>query len=275
MLRRKDLKKMSKAELHCHLDGSVRFKTIVSLAKYHNIDLGAASESELRRKTRITFPMKDLSAVLETFWIAQKVLCSYEAIIEGVLDGITAGMEKYPVQVGLIMILPRTFDLGKNRAATEDILRYLKSHHRSADRICGFDLTDAEAETDPEDFVPLIYKARLAGLGITIHSGENADAGWVERTLELYEPQRIGHGIKIWRDERVMEMVREKEVMLEVCFTSNWLTSCVSSLGEHPLPHLFRSGVLVSINSDDPQLAEPVELKISFMLCFRAEGKIL
>ena len=70
-----------------------------------------------------------------------------------------------------------------------------------AERICGFDLADGEAECDPEAFVPLVEEARNAGMGITIHSGENTDAAHVARTLALFRPSRIGHGIRSWGNE--------------------------------------------------------------------------
>jgi adenosine deaminase len=304
------IRALPKAELHRHLDGSIRLETVVDIATRHNLDLGVSTEEELAGKARITEPMKDLQTVLDSFATIQQVLCGYEAIeriafenvedayrdgiqlielrfappfisagkqlgndeiIEAVLDGITRGMNRYPIQVGLIGILVRSMDLEINRLAAADLNRYAGSRHQNADRICGFDLADAEDRTDPEDFLPMAREAREAGLGITIHSGENTSAAAVRRTLDLFAPQRIGHGIKSWGDEELLQRIRDQEVMLEVCPTSNWLTSSVGSLEEHPLPRLYRNGVPVSINSDDPNLFG-IDLVHEYHLCARLYG---
>ena len=304
------IRALPKAELHRHLDGSIRLKTVADIAVRHNLDLGISTEEALADRARITAPMKDLQTVLDSFATIQQVLCSYEAIerisfenvedayrdgiqlielrfappfiaagkklgndeiIEAVLDGVTRGMNCYPIQVGLIGILVRTMDLAINRRAAADLSRYAGSRYRNADRICGFDLADAEDRTNPEDFLPMVQQARQAGLGITIHSGENTSAAAVRRTLDLFEPARIGHGIKSWGDENLLQRIREQQVMLEVCPTSNWLTSSVGSLEDHPLPHLYRRGVPVSINSDDPNLFG-IDLVHEYELCARLYG---
>jgi adenosine deaminase len=287
------LRRMPKVELHRHLDGSVRPKTIRDIARRHGLELGSATLREVRARATISTPMRDLEEVLERFSVTQSVLCSYEAIervafenvedafhdgvrlaelrfapafiaagkelgfdeiLEAVIDGSRRGTAVYPMEVGLIGILPRRVPLEINRKATEALLRYAGGRHPAADRICGFDLADAEDTTRPEDFVPLVERARAAGLGITIHSGENTSAEAVERTLALYRPQRIGHGIRIWGHPETVERVRRLGTHLEICPTSNWLTRSVPSLEEHPLPNLLRAGVELSINSDDPQL---------------------
>jgi adenosine deaminase len=307
---RETIKALPKAELHRHLDGSIRLRTILELARRHGLDLGARSVQELARQATVRAPLRDLQAVLESFATLQKVLCSYEAIkrvafenvedahrdgvrllelrfappfiaagkdldnqeiIEAVLDGITLGMESYPVEVGLIGILPRGFDLEVNRKAAEDIIRCSRGGHRNAHRICGFDLADAEDTSDPQDFVPLVEAARRAGLGITIHSGENTTAQAVDTTLDLFRPQRIGHGIRIWGHEGTLQRIREQQVMLELCPTSNWLTRSVPALEEHPLPKLYRSGVEISINSDDPHLFA-IDLVHEYEICSRLYG---
>jgi adenosine deaminase len=284
---------MPKVELHRHLDGSVRPETILEIARRHGLGLGAATLEEVRARATISAPMRDLEEVLGRFAVTQSVLCSYEAIervafenvedafrdgvclaelrfapafiaagkelgfdeiVEAVVDGTRRGMAVYPLQVGLIGILPRRFPLELNRKATDTLLGYAAGRHPGGDRICGFDLADAEDTTRPEDFVALVEEARAAGLGLTIHSGENTSAEAVERTLELFRPQRLGHGIRIWGHPGTVERVRRLGTHLEVCPTSNWLTRSVPSLEEHPLPHLLRAGVELSINSDDPQL---------------------
>jgi adenosine deaminase len=309
-MNRETIKALPKAELHRHLDGSIRLQTVLDLVTRYKLDLGASSEEELSRKARITSPMKDLQTVLDSFGTIRQVLCSYEAIeriafenvedayhdgihlielrfappfisvgknlgndeiIEAVLDGVTRGMNSYPVQVGLIGILVRTIDLEINRQATEDLIRYSGSGYRNADRICGFDLADSEDRSNPEDFLPFVQQARQAGLGITIHSGENTSAAAVERTLDLFDPARIGHGIRVWGEEKTLRRIRRLDVMLEVCPTSNWLTNSVPSLEEHPLPHLYRSGIPVSINSDDPNLFG-IDLIHEYELCSRLYG---
>jgi adenosine deaminase len=93
----------------------------------------------------------------------------------------------------------------------------------------------------------------------------------VRRTLDLFEPARIGHGIKSWGDGELLQRLRDRNVMLEVCPTSNWMTSSISSLEEHPLPHLYRSGVPVSINSDDPHLFG-IDLVHEYELCTKLYG---
>jgi adenosine deaminase len=275
-----DLRKLPKVELHRHLDGSVRAGTIWEIAQENGLDTGFDSKEELARNAVISAPMKDLSSVLARFATQQAVLCSFGAvsrvtfenvedawrdgvtlvelrfapsyiadgknlsndeIIAGVLDGMLRAMSAWPIEVGLIGILPRRFPLEKNKQATRDMIRWRMSGEPGAERICGFDLADGEADCDPEGFVPLVEEARNAGMGITIHSGENTDAAHVARTLALYRPSRIGHGIRSWGDAEVTRRLIDEDVLLEVSPTSNWITSAVASLSVHPLPGLSAS----------------------------------
>jgi adenosine deaminase len=305
-----DLRALPKVELHRHLDGSLRLGTILELAEERGMDIGARSESELARKATITRPLKDLETVLRCFDTLQKVLYSFQAlsrvtfeniedawrdgvkllelrfapafisqgknisnddIIGGVLDGLSRGIVKYPIEVGLIGILPRSLPIEWNIQATHDLIKWRLGGSPHSWRICGFDLADGEEGVESEPFVPLVNKAREAGMGITIHSGENTAAFHIRRTLDLYKPARIGHGIKAWGDEALIRRLKKEDVLLELCPTSNWLTSSVASLESHPLPHLYRAGVPVSINSDDPNLME-IDLVNEYEVCRRHFG---
>jgi len=289
------LRKLPKVELHRHIEGSVRLDTIKDLARYHEIDLGAGTDDELLAKTKITEPMKNLESVLDVFWTAQKVFCRYEAIkrityenvedafydgvkllelrfapvfiahgkdlafdeiYEGVLDGITKGMEAYDIQVGLIHILPRPLEPEKHESSLKEFLRYRRSRHINSNRLCGFDLADSETASVTTDFVPYVIAARRGGLGITVHTGENTDAQYVRKAITTYAPERIGHGIKSIDDPDVLNLIKVNNIHLELCPTSNWLTRSVPSMEKHPLPAFYREGVSFSINSDDPHLMD-------------------
>jgi adenosine deaminase len=287
------LRKIPKVELHRHLDGSIRFDTIRQLAQYHNLDLGVKSADELFEKTVIKEPMNNLEDVLNAFWTGQKVLCSYEAlkqvtyeniedayndgvrllelrfapvyiahnkqlaldeIFEGVIDGLTQGMEKFGIQVGLIHIIPRGLDNHKHQDSVNEFLRYRKSHHKNADRLCGFDLADSETSTPFSQYIPLVEQVREEGAGITIHTGENTDAQHVRKSIETYSPHRIGHGIKSIEDPELMTLLKERQIHLEINPTSNWLTHSVENIENHPLGDFYHAGIPISLNSDDPQL---------------------
>lgn len=310
MLDLPSLRTLPKAELHRHLDGSVRLDTIVELARCHALALGISSEQELREKARVLTPRAGLEAVIAGFRITQQVLCCYEAIrrvarenvedcrrdgvvlaelrfapsfiaegkslandevIQAVLDGTAEGAERCGIEVGLIGILPRTSPPEVNRQAAADLLRWARGPHPGAWRLCGFDLADSESARPPEQFAPLVERARAAGLGITIHSGEDTSAAHVRRTLELFRPARIGHGIRSWGDPEALRRLQESGIMLEVCPTSNWLTRSVPSLEEHPLPSLRKAGVRVCVNSDDPNLMG-IDLVHEYALCARLYG---
>ena len=309
MLDENTLRALPKAELHRHLDGSVRLGTIAELARRHGLDLGV-SEQELSTRARVLTPLAGLEEVIARFAIIQKVLCCYEAIrrvafenvedawrdgvklaelrfappfiaagkrlgndeiIEAVLDGMEEGSARFGIEVALIGILPRTASMEVNRSATADLLACARGTHRGAWRLLGFDLADSETVRPAEAFLPLVQQARQAGLGITIHSGENTSAGQVVNTLRVFGPSRIGHGIQAWKDPEALRLLREGGVTLEVCPTSNWLTHSVPSLEAHPLPLLRRAGVRVTLNSDDPQLMG-IDLVHEYALATRLYG---
>jgi adenosine deaminase len=310
MLDEATLRALPKAELHRHLDGSVRLSTIASLARRHGLDLGVRSRRELAERARVLAPLGGLEEVIARFAIIQKVLCCYEAIrrvafenvedawrdgvklaelrfapafmaagkslgndelIEAVLDGVQQGVSRYGIEVALIGILPRTAPLQANRTATADLLRHARGTRPGAWRLRGFDLADSETARPPEEFLPLVEQARAAGLGITIHSGENTSSAHLLRTLQVFAPGRIGHGIQAWGDPQALRLLKDSEVTLEVCPTSNWLTRSVPSLESHPLPQLARAGVRVTLNSDDPQLMG-IDLVHEYSLAARLYG---
>jgi adenosine deaminase len=99
-------------------------------------------------------------------------------------------------------------------------------------------------------------KAKDAGLKLTIHTGESTPASFVKQTIQLANPDRIGHGVHAIEDRTVVEMIKERDITLEVCPWSNYLTNSVPTLEAHPLKRLFDLGVKVTINSDDPEVLE-------------------
>jgi adenosine deaminase len=304
------LRKLPKVELHRHLDGSVRIATIWEIAQEEGLDLGVRTLEALRARAVLRRPRASLQDVLDCFATQQAALCSYDAIrrvtreniedasrdgvrllelrfapafiakgkkitndeiIAGVLDGMLEGMAAWPVEVGLIGILPRGYPRQTHTAATEDLLRWRASGVPGASRICGFDLADSEEGFDTATLVPFVDRARDAGLGITVHTGENTDAAHMWRALEAYRPSRIGHGIRCIGDPALMSKLAEEDVLLEVSPTSNWITSAVPSLAAHPLAALHRAGVPVCVNSDDPNLFG-IDLVNEYEVCVRELG---
>ncbi|HEX8991073.1 MAG TPA: hypothetical protein VF784_05295, partial [Anaerolineales bacterium] len=90
----------------------------------------------------------------------------------------------------------------------------------------------------------------------TIHTGEDTPASFVTETIRLAAPDRIGHGIHIIDDPSAVELVRESGITLEVSPWSNYLTSSVRVIAEHPLKQLYDLGLRVTINSDDPEVLD-------------------
>ncbi len=141
-----------------------------------------------------------------------------------------------------------------NRKALRDVLRFKNGDHPIADRLVGYDLAAAEAGTNPEEFLGLIEMARDGGLHITVHSGEETDAEHVRRTIEILGAERIGHGVKCWGNDEMIQLIKERGIHLELSVTSNWLTRSVPSLEQHPIKNFYDAGVSISINTDGPHL---------------------
>jgi adenosine deaminase len=124
------------------------------------------------------------------------------------------------------------------------------------DEILGVDLADSERDFPLRAFVQPILKAKEAGLKVTVHTGEDTPASFVKETIELVNPDRIGHGIHAIEDIEIVELVKERDITLEVNPWSNYLTNSVRTIEEHPLKKLFDLSVRVTINSDDPEVLE-------------------
>lgn len=280
-----ELRNMFKVELHRHLDCSVRWSTLVELAPSLGIEL--PSDSKARREMfLISEPMKDLETVLKKFLRAQKVLASEEIltrvafeacedayndgirllelryaptfILDGhsnltaekihlaFLKGLQMARSKFELSVGLICILQRI----KSPEIASEITSFAIEHK---DSFIGIDLADNEDACEPRTFEKVFNRAKLAGLHITVHSGESpGTAKWVEDSVEILGAERIGHGIQIINEPSVLNFIKDKKIPLEVCPISNWLTQAAVTHMSHPIRKLQEHGVLVTINSDDP-----------------------
>ena len=173
-------------------------------------------------------------------------------IISAALRGQDRALLEYPqVRAGLILMMDRTLPLELNAIMLEKALRY---------RTRGVIGVDIAGPPNP-DFsyrahAGLIERARDAGLGITIHTGEEGRIEDMWEVMEYLRPDRVGHGILCAYDERLMEQVTRSGVVLEICPTSNLRTRAVRDLAElrHILDSLRAHHVPFSINTDGPEM---------------------
>jgi adenosine deaminase len=275
-----------KAELHRHLELCMRPETIWELAPKFGIPL--KSQQDFQDRFMILEPMRDLGTVLNKFLDTQKLLArpdilervafeacvdayrnegirilelryaptfiqqghqlTFEEIHEAIVAGVTRAELEYPIAVGLICIIQRILPVKDAERVTDFAIDH-------KDTFVGLDLADNEEGFDSKPFAPMFVKAKKAGLGITIHSGEAPHAKapkWVMDAIDVLGAERIGHGVQIYRDPKVMESVRDRQIVLELCPTSNMLTNAVPDLHEHPLKKFFEFGIQTTVNTDDP-----------------------
>src|SRR5919199_4274467 len=151
-------------------------------------------------------------------------------IILAAIRGLDRASLEYPqVNASLIVMMDRTFTYEMNAVIVEKAIRWARRG------IVGVDVAGPRPRGERyaySDLQPLVDEAREAGLGITIHVGEEGgDAGVDEigEVVETLRPDRIGHGILAARDPELMELLREREIVLETCPTSNLLTKALPS----------------------------------------------
>jgi adenosine deaminase len=167
-----------------------------------------------------------------------------------------AGLEYPRVRAGLILMMDRTFTRGQNEVIIEKAIRYRERG------VVGVDIAGPRPNSGRypyRDLAPLVEEARAAGLGITIHVGEEGGADGIAEIGEVVEhlrPDRIGHGILAARDEETMRLVRAAGVVLEICPTSNLLTRALadeSALRESVSAFVDRD-IPFTIATDGPEM---------------------
>ncbi|MGB5845338.1 MAG: hypothetical protein WBG94_12900, partial [Anaerolineales bacterium] len=112
-------------------------------------------------------------------------------------------------------------------------------------------------------------EARQSGLKITIHAGEWGPAENIAQAIEYFEADRIGHGVRVMEDPRVVALACALGTTFEVCLTSNYQSGVVADLDQHPIQKMIDSGLDVTINTDDPGISQITLSDEYSLLCER------
>lgn len=276
-------------ELHLHLDGALRPKTVWELAQLQQVNLPSRSIEETKEMMEVPENCKTLSEYLERFDLPLLVLqqeeaiervayelvedlvklsveyaeirfapqlstkkgLSQEQVVEAAIRGVQRGMKEYPsIRVGLILCCMRGDDLVYENMETIEV-----AHKYLGDVICAVDLAGAESLFATDLFEDVFTKASMYKIPMTIHAGEADGPESIWKALS-YGTKRIGHGIAAIQDPKLIEKLIEDQVTLEICVTSNVHTKVVESLEAHPVRKLFDAGVRVTINSDNMTVSD-------------------
>ncbi len=178
--------------------------------------------------------------------------------IMAMLRGMERALLEYPkFRAGIIFCLDRQFTVEKNAIIIEKAIKY---HGRG---IIGLDFSNYDnGSFHFKDYTSLLAKARRAGLKITAHSGETDDTNDMWDCVTYSKPDRIGHGIKAAYDKKLMKVLRDKDIVLEVCPLSNLMTKAVKDNEEMKfiMQTFFKNGVKFTINTDWPEMIRDAHL---------------
>jgi adenosine deaminase/aminodeoxyfutalosine deaminase len=261
-----------RAELHVHLEGSVETETLLELDP-------ALTREEIAAATSYT----DFAGFIQSYvWVNRKLKspADYGLIARRLFQKLEReGVVYAEVTLSVGTMLWKGHDAGPIFEAVQreaglarlevrwimDAVRQFGAEaakpvfeiaaDRVNDGVVAIGLGGFETGARASDFCELYQRARDRGLHTICHAGETSDAQDIWDALEIGS-ERIGHGIRAVHDPRLMEHLRERNIPLEICISSNVRTGAVGSLEEHPVRRLFDAGVPITLNTDDPALFE-------------------
>lgn len=275
---------MPKVELHVHLEGSIRPETLLTLARHNNVPLPATTIAELQQWYTFTdFPhfvevYKTLSRCIQTpddielithdflrGQAEQNIVyteATYTALTQYQNSGIPFAEqlaainrarhwaeEKLGVSLGLVIDIPREWTTLEESLMVADWVI-----ENQGNGVVALGLGGYEVGYPPEKYAQTFDRAKAAGVPCVIHAGETMGPESIWGALRAAHACRIGHGVRCLEDPALVAELRERQIPLEVCPTSNVCLKVFAEMGAHPLPELLRQGLYVTLNSDDPPM---------------------
>lgn len=260
---------MPKIELHVHLDGSVSLNTLQKLSglsmdlvkekaiaplKCHNLKEYLESFSFpislMQTKDNLELVAKSLIEQFkeDNVIYAEVRFCPLFHTMEGltineVIESVLKGLRSTKVKTNLILCIMR----GSNYNDWMEIVKAYK--HFKGKGVCAIDLAGDEGKYPIDDYVEVLSCAHEEKINLTIHAGEVLEDDEIKKAINC-GTRRIGHGIKCINNKKAYNLIKNKNILLEICPTSNVQTNNVDNYINHPVDD-FKNELKISINTDN------------------------
>jgi adenosine deaminase len=293
--------KLPKAELHCHLDGSLRISTILDLAENQGVSLPAHNEKDLADLLIVRDKVRNLEKYLQRFEITLSVMqtaeslqrCTYELIedaaseniryieiryspilhtegsmtisetVDAVIRGIEKGKKDFGTDSGIIIC-------GIRDISPKISLQLAKVAVVYKDKgVIGFDLAGAEENFPAKKHKDAFYLIQNNNINSTIHAGEAFGPASIHQAIHYCSANRIGHGTRLYEDRDLMNYVNDHRIALEICLSSNIHIGSVESLQDHPFKTYLDENLRVTLNTDN-RLMSSTTLTDEYLLATEA-----
>jgi adenosine deaminase/aminodeoxyfutalosine deaminase len=172
----------------------------------------------------------------------------FAPLFEGAERGRIRGERDFGMSLYWIFDAVRHFGVDEAQRVVDEAIRL------KANAVAGIGIGGDERRAGPEQFREVYAHAAKHGLRLTVHAGETVGPQSIWGALRELKADRIGHGLHATDDPALVQYLAEKQIPVEVCITSNVLTGCCARVEEHPVRKLFDAGVLITLNSDDPDM---------------------
>ena len=273
------LKRVPKAEIHLHIEAVPTIKTIKTLYKkrfdkemtdndvtelFSYEDLNGFIQAFIKIQDLFTCE-DDLNFVFDDF---EEYLVENNIVYTEAFFAPTAFLKKgfeYPKMIAIFskkiaeikerhgIVIKLLLDVSRTFGCENAMKNYNLLKEYPCEDIIGIGLGGAEIKGPAKEFEPVFTQALKDGFHAVAHAGEDVGPESMWDTINLLHAERIGHGITAIQDEKLMDTLKESQLPLEVCPTSNVFTKhYVKSISEHPIRTFFDRGMYVTVNTDDP-----------------------
>ena len=296
------LERLPKAELHCHLDGSVRPETLIELGREYKVPM-PRDDAEALREYMVVRDAHNLEEYLTRFAVTLSVMQTADALEriayelaadasrEGVwyletrfapnlntrgglnsaqaLEAAIKGLKKAEREFGIVArVLVCALRTQPATASLETARLAVDYHGRG---VVGFDLAGAELGNPASLHADAFNHARQHDVPCTCHAGEGDGANSVRDAVHSCCASRIGHGTRLIEDAELTDYVNDRRIAVEICLTSNVQTMATPSIEQHPLPEYLRRGLNVVLNTDN-RLMSGVSLTDEYLVATQKLG---